>query len=592
MMSETKREILAYIFNMTKKYNVEDVQYFSAHAVSEELSISRSLASQHLNELFREGLLIKINTRPVLFYHHSTLSSKHKSFIKYREYNAVETLVNELDNIVLNGGFFNLIGHQGSLKEVVESAKVSVSYGQVGLPLILIGKANTGKKTIARTMYNHIKNNEFMPEAFGCNIYDFHEDNQYDIKEFERIVSNNPTGFYYLSNIHLLSKHHQVKLKKFILDQKANDRFFVLSTQETLSNTIWDEKFIQVTVPDFNTRPKEEKIEMMISFFKNAMATFGKVIYVKASILDVLADYYYAYELQDLMISIQHIVGRANSADSKDIKIFVFHFQDWLDRTKIDDLFIKFEKEEFFAVTEYNSHKYRYKDFYDQIIFDVTDSEACLDSYVNYLEKDENYDQEKVDNLEAIVNRLIMLKKEFSEDIFINEHSRLISLIIYILPLSKQHTLEWLDTNQQEVAFARSYIEENFVQSDTIIQNLEDSIYNYTGFRIDAMHALILRLLHMYRTTSSLQSYLDNSHLHLDEVYIEDSPLYDDDIKVKLVQLNSDDNYINYKRLDSQHFHDYMGAIDLIRRTDHDQNCLAIFNDALGSIKIDLITKY
>ena len=45
----------------------------NAVAISEALHLSRNMVSQYLNQLWNEGKLVKINTRPVLFYDVQTL---------------------------------------------------------------------------------------------------------------------------------------------------------------------------------------------------------------------------------------------------------------------------------------------------------------------------------------------------------------------------------------------------------------------------------------------------------------------------------------------------------------------------------------
>ena len=65
MTISTKNEILDHLLSKKVEPDLRNIEEFSAHILSSELHISRSLASQYLNGFVKEGLLIKIATRPV-----------------------------------------------------------------------------------------------------------------------------------------------------------------------------------------------------------------------------------------------------------------------------------------------------------------------------------------------------------------------------------------------------------------------------------------------------------------------------------------------------------------------------------------------
>ena len=75
-MITTRDEIIDYMEMCTQTRKDKDIETFSANHVADELKISRSLASQYLNELFKEKCLIKVLTRPVLFFHRNILEQQ------------------------------------------------------------------------------------------------------------------------------------------------------------------------------------------------------------------------------------------------------------------------------------------------------------------------------------------------------------------------------------------------------------------------------------------------------------------------------------------------------------------------------------
>ena len=69
MTGNTKSTILNYMNDLTQNFDFTQVNLFTASSIANEMHVSRSLASQYLNELVKEKLIMKINSRPVYFLH-------------------------------------------------------------------------------------------------------------------------------------------------------------------------------------------------------------------------------------------------------------------------------------------------------------------------------------------------------------------------------------------------------------------------------------------------------------------------------------------------------------------------------------------
>ena len=59
MFVKTKEELLEYIKGLTDGFRGEEPERFTASAISARLNVSRNLTSQYLNELVKDGLLVK-----------------------------------------------------------------------------------------------------------------------------------------------------------------------------------------------------------------------------------------------------------------------------------------------------------------------------------------------------------------------------------------------------------------------------------------------------------------------------------------------------------------------------------------------------
>ena len=96
MCVQTKRELLEYLRDETKTFDAARMERFSANAIGKKKNISRTLVSQYLNELFKEGQLIKINSRPVYFLHKEMLELHYETKLSERVYFSVEELMEEI----------------------------------------------------------------------------------------------------------------------------------------------------------------------------------------------------------------------------------------------------------------------------------------------------------------------------------------------------------------------------------------------------------------------------------------------------------------------------------------------------------------
>lgn len=73
MSRETKNEVYEFIVKCTFEFCSNQLLKCDSSYLSKRLNISRSLASQYLNEFYRDGIFLKVQTRPVYFLDRHTL---------------------------------------------------------------------------------------------------------------------------------------------------------------------------------------------------------------------------------------------------------------------------------------------------------------------------------------------------------------------------------------------------------------------------------------------------------------------------------------------------------------------------------------
>lgn len=128
---------------------------FSAKVLAEELKLDRSNVSRYLNELYTENKVHKVTGRPVLFQFKPSRTEKEEGESK---------------------AFSKIVGHNLSLKVMVQQAKAAILYPPRGLHTIIFGETGTGKSVFARSMYEFALESKAMSQdapfiSFNCADY-------------------------------------------------------------------------------------------------------------------------------------------------------------------------------------------------------------------------------------------------------------------------------------------------------------------------------------------------------------------------------------------------------------------------------------
>lgn len=125
----------------------------SAAEIGDYLGIGRSNASMELNELAREGLVVKYPGKPVRF---AWLGKGPLSYGEVQTAQANRTVDITLDP-AMEDPFTESLGWDSGLKIQVEQAKAAVLYPPTGLHTLLLGPTGSGKTFFARKMFEFAK---------------------------------------------------------------------------------------------------------------------------------------------------------------------------------------------------------------------------------------------------------------------------------------------------------------------------------------------------------------------------------------------------------------------------------------------------
>jgi transcriptional regulatory protein LevR/transcriptional regulator with AAA-type ATPase domain len=319
-------KIYNYILSNSKGFTKEklfEIKGFSAQQIGEHFGILRSNVSRELNILCRKKKVVKIRNRPVLYF-------DREQFIKILNVNLNDNCEDgmeindffDLSETKENKSPFNsLIGFSTSLKNQIEQAKAALLYPPNGLHTLIIGNTGVGKSLFANMMYRYYKNiKEFQedPPFIIFNCADYCNNPQLLLshifghvkgaftgaeKEKEGIVEKADGGILFLDEIHRLPPEGQEmvfyfmdtgtynKLGETDRNRKASVLLIGATTEDpnsTLLNTFIRRIPITITIPSFDERPINEKIELVQYLLSKEAQRVNKTIKISSDAIKAL----------------------------------------------------------------------------------------------------------------------------------------------------------------------------------------------------------------------------------------------------------------------------------------------------------------
>ena len=284
--SDTKAELLRHLDSVTRTLDFASLAPFTTARIAADVMVSRNLASQYLNELAREGYLVKINTRPVIFMHKRGVERFLQTRFDRCEFDSVEDLM----SVIGYGGhrdFDNAIGYDLSLATCIEQLKSAIGYPPHGLPVLLVGEPGTGKAMLSRLMFDYGTNAQVLPSgaryvSVDCSRYGeddarFRHD-MLGVKGLAGYLAEAAGGIVYLAKFDQLTRTSRdlvlERLHNGLVDTAGSTlpARVVLSTSRPLDDPITRQITHRVPlvaqVPSLLERTAEERTDLVMHFLR------------------------------------------------------------------------------------------------------------------------------------------------------------------------------------------------------------------------------------------------------------------------------------------------------------------------------------
>ena len=285
--------------------------------------ISRSLSSHYLNDLYKEGELIKVNERPVLYLHKDILRSRIRGKSLRSEYDTVEDLEELLHMGVSK--FTNVIGSDYSLRSSIENIKKALHYPPHGLPIVLCGKPGSGKRFLSRQIYAYCQAEQLISENaeytyISCDTIEEPElftllFGKNDEKSNETgILKNSKYEYIVFNSFRNAGKNIQNALADYIdegaaLNEPKAKLIFLCNQQLEMTFTpqLLGRLLTIVTIPSLKERTIYEKESLILHFIREE----SKKVQKGLKVTDYFMELMIAQDFEDSIEQLQSAIVRS-----------------------------------------------------------------------------------------------------------------------------------------------------------------------------------------------------------------------------------------------------------------------------------------
>lgn len=360
-MDFLKDRLLSYIKNQTAFLDLNALdELFTAKRLAEIFGVKRNTISHYLNQLNEEEQLVKINSRPVYYFHKAAFDQQF-FLLRNTNYQSVDEIKKEQPLFEQEKDLFSLLtGYNQSLRRCIEQVKAALFYPEGGLPALITGDSGTGKSFLVRLIYQYCLENELInedapfvtvncaqyannPELLTSHLFGHVKGAFTGAQEDKKGVfeaANN--GILFLDEVHRLSAEGQEKLFTF-LDQGViyrmgetnraipiNARIFFATTESLESSfltTFIRRVPIQIELPSLIERNRTERLELTYSFLLAEYNKIRRPIKVSGQVLTLLTNAEFKGNIGELKSSVKVTVANAFSEQKKKeiVKITIYH---------------------------------------------------------------------------------------------------------------------------------------------------------------------------------------------------------------------------------------------------------------------------
>ena len=322
---------------------------FSATYISGLIGSRRNNITTDLNHLYKEGKLIKIIGKPILFFDRETFENMFNVKLQgnglcCKSLNEFINMGNNHSEIKNAGAFEEIIGNEGSLSIAIKQAKAAILYPPSGLHSMILGDTGVGKSMFAEAMFKYGKEKSiFKTDApfVVLNCADYASNPQLLISQLfgyskgsytgadrdkQGLIELADGGVLFLDEVHRLTPEGQEMLFTFIdkgiyhrMGEATNERtarvLIIAATTENPESSLL-KTFLRripmiIDLPPLKERGLGERFELIKNFFREEAGRLNHNIIVDKEAIDAFLTYDPVGNIGQLKSDIQLSSARA-----------------------------------------------------------------------------------------------------------------------------------------------------------------------------------------------------------------------------------------------------------------------------------------
>ena len=537
-MLSTKEELYLYLKKISRGYALKDLKYFTANHISESLNISRNLASQYLNELVKEGRAIKVNSRPVYFFHKKNVEREAQVALETCVFSGMDDFQRKCRSDENKRDFQKAIGYYLSLSSCIEQCKAAVKYPPNGLPALFNGAGGTGKAFLSRLMYEYAVNERVIGTAGAASLppYITVDCSEYAQNEEKFAISlcgsedgkgwlaKANGGILFFDEIDRLPFSGQELIYSYLISGQykgyhddehvfeSNARLVFSTTKvpaETLYKPLARMIPIVIPVPTLHERTADEKEEMLVSFLKAEGRRMGVDVSISQNAFHCMLEFSYENNIDELKTCVTSSCAGAYLEKTSDgIAIHSYHLPEYMlsslkleveDKDKRMIHLNSYSRDtslgqtvQYFQIMLDVFEDYRQ----DMLSFDglMTEFRKQLNDYYDYLIYGQKLVNIKISTYEQLINQIFENVGEMYGISLSKKYSHLLARRLYI-QLQGDHLIDnWMKQNHDEIEEMFQAVSAVLEKESVICSRIVNLIKLNLDIEADSLNQLFLLL--------------------------------------------------------------------------------------------------
>ena len=532
-MLSTKEEVYGYLEKISRNFSTKELKQFTANDISENLNISRNLASQYLNELVKEARAIKVNSRPVYFFHKKNVERSAQVTFDTCIFSGLDEFLIKSRSGESKRDFQKAVGHYLSLSPCIEQCKAAVQYPPNGLPTLLYGANGTGKSFLSRLMFEYGKNEKVIKAdrhyiAVDCAEYAQNTEgfarNLLGEGDGKGWLSRADGGMIFFDEIDRLPAAGQEMIFSYLVSGQyrtvgGGDELYesgarlVFATSrppgEALFKAFARRIPIVIQVPSLNERTIDEKEEMLVAFLRREGQRMGVDVSISKRAFHCMLEYPFENNIDELLFCITSCcAGAYLERDAGQIAIRTYHLPDYM----MSSLRFGAEEEDdrLIRMSSYNrDNSFEQAIQYFQMILDeyqdfksgdqgfegmLKGCQQHLKNYYDYLIYGQKLVNNKIASYEQMINQIFETVGETYGINLSKKYSYLLARCLYIQLRADHIVSKWVKTNGDEIVSLFGVIKQELAKEAAITAQIAGLVKQNLDVEVNSLNQLFLLL--------------------------------------------------------------------------------------------------